>query len=145
MDGIFSDFNVPRNEYLDSIIPSLEKKLKILLQEWICMNLSITPKLHILLNHAIFQLANTRGFADMREDQIERSHQDRMKNDSRLARVQNRNARMNSQAKRQEHLILDKISNIQTDVHKNSKRRRSSNISLKEENDAIRKTKRIKI
>ena len=114
------------------------------------MNLSITPKLHILLNHAIFQLentrgSNTRGFADMREDRIERSYQDRMKNDSRLAWVRNRNARMNSQAKQQERLILDKILNIQTDVHKNSKRKRSSKISLKEENDAIRKTKRIKI
>ena len=52
---------------------------------------------------------------------------------------------MNSQAKQQECLILDKILNIQTDVHKNSKRKRSSKISLKEENDAIRKTKRIKI
>ena len=68
-----------------------------------------------------------------------------MKNDSRLVRVQNRNARMNSQARQQERLILDKILNIQTDVHKNSKRKRSSNISLKEENDAIRKRKRINI
>ena len=99
MDGIFSDFNVSKDEYHYSIIPRLENKLKILLQEWIRMNLSITPKLHILLNHAIFQLAHTRGFADMREDRIERSHQDRMKNDSRLACIRNRNARMNSQAK----------------------------------------------
>ena len=52
---------------------------------------------------------------------------------------------MISQARQQERLILDKILNIQTDVHKNSKRKRSNNISLKEENDAIRKRKRINI
>ena len=98
------------------------------------MGLNLTPKLHILMDHAIIQLIATKGFSDMREDQIEHSHQDQMKNESRLIRLRNKQSKMNSQAKQQERVNLESITQIQHDVAARIKQNIKWNITLKEEN-----------
>ena len=107
------------------------------------MGLSITPKVHILMDHAIPQLIATRGFADMREDRIEKSHQDRMKNEARLIRLRNIKSKMGNQAKQQEIVNMKEIISIQHQVASNSRRKRSRIITLKEDHDKVKKEERI--
>ena len=95
------------------------------------MGLNLTPQLHILTDHAIIQLLATKGFSDMRED---RSHQDQMKNEPRLVRLRNKQSKMNSQAKQQERVNLESITQIQHDVAARTKQNITQNVTLKEEN-----------
>ena len=50
------------------------------------MNLSVTPKVHILLNHAADQLVKMGGFADVGEDHLEQAHQARMEHETQVLR-----------------------------------------------------------
>ena len=86
------------------------------------------------MDHAIIQLIVTKGFSDMREDQIEHSHQDHMKNESRLIKLRNKQSKMNSQAKQQDRVNLESITQIQHDVAARTKRNIKQNITSKEEN-----------
>ena len=57
-----------------------------------------------------------------------------MKNESRLIRLRNKQSKMNSQAKQQERVNLESITQIQHDVAARTKRNITQNITLKEEN-----------
>ena len=129
LDGVFSDLNVSRHDFEESLIPKLESRLNVLLKEWIRMGLNLTPKLYILVDHAIIQLIALKVSFDMREDQIEHSHQDHMKNESRLIRLRNKQSKMNSQAKQQERVNLESITQIQHDVAARTKRNITQNIT----------------
>ena len=102
LDAVFSDLNISRQDYKVEIVDRLRDNTNLLLSEWIRMGLSITPKVHILMDHAIPQLIATQGFADMREDRIEKPHEDKMKNEARLIRLRNIKSKIGNQAKQQE-------------------------------------------
>ena len=90
LDVIFSLLNTPRGKVTDKVLEQLENRLSFILTEWHRLGLSFTPKFHVLLNHSLCQLRWMKGFHDMGKDRIERSHQDRMRNEARLMRLWNR-------------------------------------------------------
>ena len=67
LDSVFSLVNTKRGELTDVVTKKLEDHLDELLKHWAHANLSITPKLHALLDHIVGQLRRTGGTADMGE------------------------------------------------------------------------------
>ena len=57
-----------------------------------------------------------------------------MKNESRLIRLRNKQSKMNSQAKQQERVNIESITEIQHDVATRTKQNIEQNITLKEDN-----------
>jgi len=89
LDSVFSKLLTKRGRVSDEVLDTLEKDLLTSMTKWIQMGLSITPKFHVLLAHALAQLRRLRGIADMLEDAIERSHQSKYRDENRLSRSRN--------------------------------------------------------
>ena len=87
LDGAISMVNTKRGKVSDELIRNLADRLQCILCEWNHLNFSITPKLHVLLNHSISQLKETNGFADMGEDVLECAHQARVRHKERMLRL----------------------------------------------------------
>ena len=139
MDGIFSDYNTPRGSVNEEVIQRLSKRLKTAMLEMNRMQMSVTPKCHVALEHGVEQLWETKGFADMKEDRLERGHQDRASHEPRLVRLQNKSHKMESQAKMQDIQLIKEVRDIQQHVTQNSKRRLKRKVSLNQEHNAFKK------
>jgi hypothetical protein len=73
LDGVFSLLNTPRREYNDDKQIKLEVSLELLRKKWIALNLSITPKVHMLLNHSAHLIKRLKGFVHMTEERIKKA------------------------------------------------------------------------
>jgi hypothetical protein len=105
------------------ILGDLAELLELLRRQWVKMKLPMTPKFHCLLRHAVLQLETSGGgLGDLGEDGIERSHQERLKDNRRMTGLRDFTRRTNSQAKMQHIRGLDAIKEIQRDVNDSSKR-----------------------
>jgi hypothetical protein len=83
----------------------------------------MTPKWHMLLNHAIeFLLRTGGGLIEMGEDRIERAHQLRERDRKRLYRWRNISKTKASQAKYQNLRLEPEIKLTQATVEEKSKR-----------------------
>ena len=73
MDVVFSKLRIldPTMEEINEMTVGI-KGLETL---WIELDLSMTPKMHILCNHTIKQVKRFGGIADKVEDFVEKSHQ----------------------------------------------------------------------
>jgi hypothetical protein len=112
-------------------------------KKWAEMGLSITPKCHVLFNHAIELLLLTDGFVEMGEDRIERSHQTRERDRQRLSRLRNETKMKESQAKFQ-HLRMNKdLREIQEKVNSHFVRNLKRENPLSESRKASRKRLRL--
>jgi hypothetical protein len=81
------------------------------------MKLPMTPKFHCLLRHGVLELKTSEGgLGDLGEDGIERSHQERLKDNRRMTGLRDFTRRTNSQAKMQFIRGLDVIKEIQLDI-----------------------------
>jgi hypothetical protein len=78
LDAIFSLLDTPQGKVTEDVLEQLKSLLSFILTEYNRLGLSFTPKFRVLLNHSLCQLHRMKGFHDMGEDRIERSHQDRM-------------------------------------------------------------------
>jgi hypothetical protein len=121
LDAIFSLLNTPRGKVTEEVLEQLESRLSFILTEWNRLGLSFTPKFQVLLNHSLCQLRRMKGFHDMGEDCIERSHQDRMRNEARLMRLRNKGLKMDSQTNFQGLKLNKEIQCIQAAVANNRK------------------------
>ena len=139
LDGAISMVNTKRGKVSDELIRNLADRLQCILCEWNRLNFSITPKLHVLLNHSISQLKETNGFADMGEDVLERAHQARMKHEKRLLRLRYKAKKMSTQAKTQDIDHIKKVQEIQQKVTSSRKRNLTRDVALKVERDSIKK------
>jgi hypothetical protein len=73
--------------------------------------------------YALRQLEATGGgLGDLGEDGIERSHQERLKDNRRMTGLRDFRRRTNSQAKMQFLRSMDAIKRLQQEVHEDSKR-----------------------
>ena len=106
LDSVFSKLNTQRGSVTSELIGELEKDLLCVMNEWVRMGLSQTPKMHCMVDHAPEKLEETGGHVDMAEDAIERSHQTRFKDEHRLGRLRNNNIVKLSQAKFQNVRVL---------------------------------------
>ena len=114
---------------LDPTVEEIEEikiAIKGLEQVWTELDLSITPKMHILLKHTVDQVEWFGGIADKVEDFVEKSHQFGNKLNYLVAR-------MKSQCFRQQELVKIRrqwltsnpsVSKRIATVHKSNKRKR---------------------
>ena len=124
LDGIFLKLNTKRGCVSDLVISELENHLELARVEWDRVGLSQTPKWHLLLDHIVWLLKQTRGFADMGEDAIERFHQIRVRDETRLIRLRNETIIKNTQAKMQHTRMIGEVQRIKELVNGQSKRKR---------------------
>lgn len=68
-----------RGTVSNELIKTLQLDLDLLIIEFIELNLSFTPKFHMLYEHIPNYLMELNGFYDMGEDAIERCHQIRIR------------------------------------------------------------------
>ena len=84
LDGIFSKVNSRRGDMNNGLIVEIEKQLDLARHEWERVGLTQTPKFHLLLDHVPWLLMEIGGIVDMGEDVIERFHQYRVRDETRL-------------------------------------------------------------
>jgi hypothetical protein len=102
LEGVFSLLLTKRGEVTYKVAETLKKWLELAQQKWDKMGLSMTPKWHMLLNHAIeFLIRTGGGLIEMGEDRIERAHQLRERDSQRYSRLRNIFKMKASQAKYQ--------------------------------------------
>jgi hypothetical protein len=143
LDGIYSLLMTKYGEVTETILDDLAELLDLLREQWVRMQLPMTPKFHCLLRHAVSQLRDTGGgLCDLGEDGIERNHQERMKDNRRMTGIQNFECRTNSQTKMQFIRQMDDIKTIQFSVAANAKRKLKRTTTLKAEREEERKTER---
>ena len=56
---------------------------------WIYLNISVTPKLHLLFVHFLRSMERVQGFGDLVEDAGERAHQEEARNESQVGAEEN--------------------------------------------------------
>jgi hypothetical protein len=142
LDGIFSKINTKRGQVTDDLIEDLEEQLLVTMREWERMGFSSTPKFHMMLDHVPQILRLTGGFVDMGEDAIERFHQTRVRDESRLIRLRNESIIKRSQAKFQNTRMMQEVLTIKEEVNSKAKRKFTKSKSVKEERDEAKKLKR---
>jgi hypothetical protein len=117
------------------VLKTRKERLELARQKWEEMGLSMTPKWHMLLNHAIeFLIRTGGGLIEMGEDRIERAHQLRERDRQRYSRLRNILKMKASQAKFQNLRLDPGIKLTQASVEEKSKRNLKRKVSLFEEN-----------
>ena len=122
LDGIYSLLLTKYGEVTVEIVSNLNEYLGLLWQQWVKMQLPMTPKFHCLLLHAVRQLIATNGgIGDMGEDGIERSHQERWKDTRRMTGLKEFQRRTNSQTMMQHIRVIKEVKELQHHVEVDSK------------------------
>ena len=85
MDMVFSKLRIL--DPTENEIEEMKRSISALEKLWMQLDLSITPKFHILTTHIIEQIIRFGGIADKVEDFIEKSHQIGKKLDKLVARI----------------------------------------------------------
>ena len=85
MDLVFSKLRIldPTAEEIEST----EKGVQMLEFTWRKLQLSITPKCHILFDHTFHQVKSHNGIADLVEDYVKHAHQTGKQLDHLVARI----------------------------------------------------------
>ena len=86
------------------------------------MNLSHTPKFHVLHEHTPSIIIEMNGFFDMGEDAIERWHQIRMRHHARIRSLRSAQVQKNCQEKYEHTCNGLSLKNIITNVNNTTKR-----------------------
>ena len=143
LDGIFSLLNTKRGGVTAEIVQKLKERLELARRKWDDMGLSMTPKWHMLLAHAIeFLIRTGGGLIEMGEDRIERAHQLRERDRQRYSRLRSINKMKASQAKFQNLRMDPTIKSVQVEVASKARRNLKRGRSLKEENDDAKRVAR---
>jgi hypothetical protein len=88
LDGILSLLLTNRSMVTPAVLDELEKQLELARVKWAEMELSMTPKWHMLLNHLVQLLERTGGgLVELGEDHIERAYQWRERDQQRYSRL----------------------------------------------------------
>jgi len=107
-DQVFSLLRTPRYGATDGQSSTIEGLIKEIEKQWKTLGLNHTPKFHSLMRHALWQFRLLRGFGDLLEDDMEKSHQDGARFERRVAGLQSeenkcasfsRNEKINSNPK----------------------------------------------
>jgi hypothetical protein len=140
MDAAFSS--------LRTINPTLEecdeaqRRVDKVLVKWRAMDISITPKVHIIEDHTVPQMRYHGGIGDKGEDFVEASHQNGKREHRRTGRVIFFKKRHNC-AQKNEYINNDPAIQDQIFAVNNSKRRKlTREVSLSETRDAEKKAAR---
>jgi hypothetical protein len=101
LDGLMSALRTVRFHVTPQLIIKTEQYLQRSLELWRHLEMSVTPKLHCLEDHAIYLFRKYRGFSDLGEDSGEQAHQLEARIDKRLAAVRDFAKREKSKSKQE--------------------------------------------
>jgi hypothetical protein len=105
-----------------AVLDELEKWLELAQVKWAKMELSMTPKWHMLLNHLVQLLEKTGGgLVELGEDHIERAHQWRERDRQRYSRLRCISRMASCKAKIQNLRLMAPIKKVQAEVIQSSK------------------------
>jgi len=90
LDALTSKLRMNHGKPQESDFELAEKYLENFHYLWKQANLSFTPKIHSLLNHAVEQMRKYNGIGDTLEDDVEHIHQRAAKIESRVTRMKNK-------------------------------------------------------
>ena len=122
-DGAFSAFYTKRGKFTDAMCHELVSDLEHIRQCWTQLNMSITPKLHIIFSHMPYLLKLFNGgFDKLEESRIESSHQSRARDHHRLCRMGDKVKADVFELKLQHMHVNKDIGHAQNQVHKFTKR-----------------------
>jgi hypothetical protein len=123
LDGIFSLLLTKRGMVTPAVLDALKKRLELARVKWAEMELSMTPKWHMLLNHYVQLLERTGGgLVELGEDRIERAHQWRERDRQRYSRLRCISRMASCKAKIQNLRLMAPIKKVQAEVIQSSKR-----------------------
>jgi hypothetical protein len=143
LDGIFSLLLTKRGMLTTAILDDLRKRLELARVKWAEMGLSMTPKWHMLLNHAVELLIRTGGgLVELGEDRIERAHQWRERDRQRYSRLRCISKMAACKAKIQNLRMMAPIKKRQSEVKHKSKRKREGPGCLKDDRAVAAKVER---
>jgi hypothetical protein len=142
---VFSILRMKHGTPKEEDYTKLEAAIKQAAKLWEELDMSCTPKFHLILVHALSLMRKHNGFGDMLEDDLEKSHQD-------MDRIHRRLAGLGSCAKRSEAISrkmktqsTPAVVAITDDVNQGSKRKMSGpskGVARKEKAQKIRHVKR---
>jgi hypothetical protein len=122
LDGLFSLLLTKRGMVTHAVLDELEKRLELARVKWAEMELSMTPRWHMLLNHSVQLLERTGGgLAELAEDHIERAHQLRERDQQRYSRLRCISRMASCKAKIQNLRLMAPIKKVQAEVIQSSK------------------------
>ena len=84
LDATFSILQTPRNHITPQQVLHLEHHLKHASSVWRALDIPISPKMHILEDHALDAVKRYGGIGDLGEDEGERAHQTGAQMESRM-------------------------------------------------------------
>lgn len=144
-DNIFSVFCTKRGKFTDKIHNRLLLDLEHIRKCWVQLNMSITPKLYIILSHAPFLLLKFNGgFDKLEESHIESSHQSRARDHCILVRMGDKRQADKFEVKLQNIRMNKEISKMQHEVNKFAKRKiKLRSLSLKKERENESRNQRV--
>jgi hypothetical protein len=135
LDGVFLLLLTKQGEVTYEVAEILQKRLELARQKWDEMGLSMPPKWHMLLNHAVkFLIRTGGGLIDMGKDPIKQARQLRERYRQQYSRLRNISKMKASQAKYQNLRLEPEIKLAQATVEEKSKRNLKRTVSLAEEN-----------
>ena len=144
IDSVFSTLHAKRGTITIDVINVLKSDLNLVRIKFIELNLSFTPKFHMLYEHAPKFLLELNGFYEMGEDAIERWHQIRMRHHARIRSLRSQALQKRNQSKHKFATTDDSICAIAQEVKTSSKRNRALNTAtLKERNESRKKAARL--
>jgi hypothetical protein len=119
LDGIFPPLLTKCSMVMRAVLDGLDKRLELAQVKWAEMELSMTPKWHMLLNHLVQLFERTGGdLVELGEDRIEWAHQWRER-DRQCYSCLRRISRMAScKAKIQNLRLMAPIRKVQAEVIK---------------------------
>jgi hypothetical protein len=74
-DALFAMLRIPNGQTADCSLQDILLHAKKAIASWRQLAMSVTPKVHIIEDHAIEQFERLQGFGDFTEDYIEQAHQ----------------------------------------------------------------------
>jgi hypothetical protein len=135
LNGTFSLLSAKRGAATAEIVEKLKERLELARKKWDDMGLSMTPKWHMLLAHAIELLIGAGGgLIEMGEDRIERAHQLRERDRQRCSHLRSINKMKASQAKIQNLRMDPAIKQVQAEAESKARQNLKRDRSLEEEN-----------
>lgn len=144
MDSVFSTLHAKRGAIAIDMINVLKSDLNLVRIKFKELNLSYTPKFHMLYEHVPKFLLELNGFYDMGEDAIERWHQIRMRHHARIRSLRSQALQKRNQSKCEFATTDNSICEIMQEVKTSSKRNRTQNTAtLKERNESRKKAARL--
>jgi hypothetical protein len=122
-DSIFSNSRTPVGHLSELKEEETNKGIALGLKMWRDLDMSVSPKLHVLEDHLYSQLSLFKGLGDYSEDFVEQAHQVGMREEARTFAMKDRNRIAEIHCRNEHKRSLPAVKNIQAAVAEKSSRK----------------------